>query len=358
MKDHSSADLTDDVRIHGAQPLITPWVLAEELPLPSAQRHEIAGARRAIEGVLAGEDRRMLAIVGPCSVHDPAALLEFASQLQTACAPLSDAILPVLRVYFEKPRTVVGWKGLINDPDLDGSFRINKGLRQARRVLLDVAALGLPAASEFLDTTFGQYYADLVSFGAIGARTVESQIHRELASGLSMPVGFKNGTNGNIDVAIDAIRSARHSHWFPSLTKEGTPAILHSTGNPHGYLILRGGSTTGANYHAEAVHAAATALAKHELPASLIVDCSHGNSDKDPTRQAVVVSSLCDQLEQGQRAIRGVMLESHLVAGNQPIAAREQLTYGQSITDACLALEQTVPLLEQLAAAVRRSQPG
>ncbi|MFU8765938.1 MAG: 3-deoxy-7-phosphoheptulonate synthase [Haliea sp.] len=350
----SATDRTDDVRIHGAQPLITPWVLAEELPVAEAQRHGIARARREIEAVLRGDDPRLLAIVGPCSVHDPAALLDFAARLQEGCAPLADAILPVLRVYFEKPRTVVGWKGLINDPDLDGSFHINKGLRQARKVLLDVATLGLPAASEFLDTTFGQYYADLVSFGAIGARTVESQIHRELASGLSMPVGFKNGTNGNITVAIDAIRSASHSHWFPSLTKEGTPAILHSTGNPHCYLILRGGSDSGPNYHPEAIQAAAVALAAKNLPAALIVDCSHGNSDKDPQRQAVVVSSLCDQIEQGQRAIRGVMLESHLVAGRQDVSEDGDLTYGQSITDACLSLDATVPLLEQLAAAVRR----
>lgn len=352
--DLSPTDRTDDVRIHGAQPLITPWVLAEELPLPDAQRHNIARARREIEAVLRGEDRRLLAIVGPCSVHDPAALLDFAARLQEDCTPLADAILPVLRVYFEKPRTVVGWKGLINDPDLDGSFHINKGLRQARKVLLDVATLGLPAASEFLDTTFGQYYADLVSFGAIGARTVESQIHRELASGLSMPVGFKNGTNGNITVAIDAIRSASHSHWFPSLTKEGTPAILHSTGNPHCYLILRGGGDSGPNYHPEAIQAAAMALATRELPASLIVDCSHGNSNKDPQQQATVVSSLCDQIEQGQAAIRGVMLESHLTGGTQPMADRDQLTYGQSITDACLSLAETLPLLEQLAATVRR----
>ena len=352
--DRSATDRTDDVRIHGAQPLITPWVLAEELPLPDVQRHNIARARREIEAVLRGQDRRLLVIVGPCSVHDPAALLDFAARLQEGCAPLADAILPVLRVYFEKPRTVVGWKGLINDPGLDGSFHINKGLRQARKVLLDVATLGLPAASEFLDTTFGQYYADLVSFGAIGARTVESQIHRELASGLSMPVGFKNGTNGNITVAIDAIRSASHSHWFPSLTKEGTPAILHSTGNPHCYLILRGGADSGPNYHPEAIQAAAMALATKELPASLIVDCSHGNSNKDPQQQATVVSSLCDQIEQGQAAIRGVMLESHLTGGTQPMADRDQLTYGQSITDACLSLAETLPLLEQLAATVRR----
>ncbi len=346
---------TDDIRIDRAQPLITPWVLAEELPLPDASGEAIAAARSHVEAILAGRDPRILAIVGPCSVHDPDALLEFARRFRGICEPLSDALFPVLRVYFEKPRTVVGWKGLINDPDLDGSFHINKGLHLARKVLLDVAALGLPAATEFLDTTFGQYYADLVSFGAIGARTVESQIHRELASGLSMPVGFKNGTSGDIGVAIDAIRSASHGHWFPSLTKEGTPAILHSKGNPHGYLILRGGSRSGPNYHARQVHDAAAALAAQELVPSLIVDCSHGNSEKDPARQAQVVADLCDQIEQGQRAIKGVMLESHLVGGNQPVGDGRNLVYGQSITDACLSLAETEPLLEYLAAAIRRA---
>lgn len=356
LADRNPEHNTRDIRILQAQPLITPWVLAEELPLAEAQARSIAEARCSIEAIMSGRDPRLLAIIGPCSVHDPEALLEFAARLKVACEPLKDAILPVLRVYFEKPRTVVGWKGLINDPDLDGSFHINKGLRRARKVLLEVAALGLPAASEFLDTTFGQYYADLVSFGAIGARTVESQIHRELASGLSMPVGFKNGTNGNIQVAIDAIDSASHSHWFPSLTREGTPAILQSSGNPHGYLILRGGGDSGPNYHPQAIQAAAVALSARELMPSLIVDCSHGNSQKNPARQALVISSLCDQLEQGQRAIRGVMLESHLVAGNQPISSRDKLTYGQSITDACLSLTQTLPLLEQLAMAVRRQR--
>lgn len=349
------SNTTDDVRIGQAQPLITPWVLAEELPLPREQARTISVSRRAIEDVLSGKDQRVLAIVGPCSVHDPRALLDFANQFQQACEPLADAILPVLRVYFEKPRTVVGWKGLISDPDLDESFHINRGLHQARRVLLDVAALGLPAASEFLDTTFGQYYAELVSFGAIGARTVESQIHRELASGLSMPVGFKNGTNGEIGVAIDAIRSARHSHWFPSLTKEGTPAILQSTGNPHGYLILRGGTQTGPNFDADSVHEAAVALAAAKLAPSLVVDCSHGNSAKDPGRQALVMSSLCEQIEQGQSAIRGIMLESHLVGGAQKVHPGQPLVYGQSITDACLSLEDTLPLLALLATAVRKA---
>ena len=346
---------TDDVRIASARPLITPWVLAEELPLPESIAADIADARRAIASILANRDPRVLAIVGPCSVHDPSALLDFARQFKAMCEPLRDAIFPVLRVYFEKPRTVVGWKGLINDPELDGSFHINRGLHLARKVLLDVNQLGLPAASEFLDTTFGQYYADLVSFGAIGARTVESQIHRELASGLSMPVGFKNGTNGQIGVAIDAIRSARHSHWFPSLTKEGTPAILQSTGNPDGYLILRGGSQTGPNYGAQQVRDAAVALAAQDLPASVIVDCSHGNSEKDYRRQAEVLSCLCEQIEQGQEAIRGVMLESHLVAGNQALQPGRALTYGQSITDACLSLADTAVLLELLAAAVRKA---
>ncbi|MBT4520511.1 MAG: 3-deoxy-7-phosphoheptulonate synthase [Halieaceae bacterium] len=348
MTDHIS-----DIRIGTAQPLITPWVLAQELPLSEGQAASIASARHSIENILTGKDSRVLAIVGPCSVHDPIALLDFGTRFKALCEPLLDAIFPVLRVYFEKPRTVVGWKGLINDPDLDGSFHINKGLRQARQVLVDVAGLGLPAASEFLDTTFGQYYAELISFGAIGARTVESQIHRELASGLSMPVGFKNGTNGQIDVAIDAIRSARHSHWFPSLTREGTPAILKSAGNPHCYLILRGGSQTGPNYFPQNIQAAATDLEAQQLPASLVVDCSHGNSEKDPARQAQVLSSLAEQIQQGQSAIRGIMLESHLIYGTQKVIPEHPLTYGQSITDACLSLDQTEPLMLQLAEAVR-----
>ncbi len=344
---------TDDIRIGNARPLITPWVLADELPLSDTASKTVASGRRTIEAILAGNDPRVLAIVGPCSVHDPRALLEFAGKLKAACEPLADAVFPVLRVYFEKPRTVVGWKGLINDPDLDGSFHINKGLHLARRVLLDMAELGLATASEFLDTTFGQYYADLVSYGAIGARTVESQIHRELASGLSMPVGFKNGTNGQVDVAIDAIRSARHNHWFPSLTKEGTPAILESKGNPYGHLILRGGKQTGPNFGPQAVHDASVALAAADLPASLVVDCSHGNSEKDHRRQAQVISNLCEQIQTGQRAIKGVMLESHLVAGKQDIGNGQDLVYGQSITDACLSLEETIPLLQDLAAAAR-----
>ncbi len=346
---------TSDIRIAGAQPLITPGVLAEQLPLSASHVETITRGRREIADALTGTDGRVVAIVGPCSVHDPAALMEFAEAFRTGTEGLKDALVPVLRVYFEKPRTVVGWKGLINDPHLDGSFHVNKGLHQARQVLLDVAARGLPAASEFLDTILGQYYAELVSFGAIGARTVESQIHRELASGLSMPVGFKNGTGGQIDVALDAIASARHPHWFPSLTHEGTPAILQSTGNPHGYLILRGGKHSGPNFDSGQVSAAVAALAARDLPANVIIDCSHGNSEKDHRRQAQVLMDVADQVQQGQSAVTGVMLESHLVAGSQTLHTGETPVYGQSITDACLSLADTLPLLESLAEAVRRA---
>ncbi|MBL6690016.1 MAG: 3-deoxy-7-phosphoheptulonate synthase [Pseudomonadales bacterium] len=343
---------TSNVRISRSQPLMTPRELAGEYPSDETITKYVWQARRDIEKILTGQDPRLLCIVGPCSVHDPKALLDFAGKFKDATGSMTDAILPVLRVYFEKPRSVIGWKGLINDPDLDGSFQISKGLGQARSLLLEVARMQLPAATEFLDTTFGQYYADLISFGAIGARTVESQVHRELASGLSMPVGFKNGTSGKINVAVDAIRSAQHPHWFPSLTPEGEPAILESTGNPHAYLILRGGSDTGPNYLPSHIEQAVTALTDYELTPSIIVDCSHGNSEKQHQRQVEVAQNLAHQIAQGQSAIRGVMLESHLVAGQQDISA-SPLTYGQSITDACLALDETIPVLKELATASR-----
>lgn len=342
---------TTDVRIAEGRPLQPPNKLAERLPLLDRQAALVGSSRREIANILSGKDSRLLAIVGPCSVHDPRALVEYATQLKAGTEGLKDHLLPVLRVYFEKPRTTVGWKGLINDPDLDGSFQINKGLELARRVLLDVLEIGLPAASEFLDTTFGQYYAELVSFGTIGARTVESQIHRELASGLSMPVGFKNGTSGAVGVAIDAIRSASQPHWFPSLTHEGSPAILRSTGNEHCYIILRGGSDTGPNFSSEFVRATASKLADVSLPPSIIIDCSHGNSQKDHNRQAIVVSDVCSQVQQGESAIRGIMLESNLVEGTQTVVDGQAATYGQSITDGCLSLENTLPLLENLATA-------
>ena len=344
-----------DIRISATKPLVAPRTLIDTYPVSSDGQALVAQSRHQIEQVLAGKDQRLLCIVGPCSVHDPAALLEFANAFKAGTEHLRDALLPVLRVYFEKPRSVIGWKGLINDPNLDGSFAIDEGLCMARQLLVEVTHLGLPAATEFLDTTFGQYYTDLISFGAIGARTVESQIHRELASGLSMPVGFKNTTTGHFGPAVDAIRSAAHAHWFPSLTLDGDPAILQSTGNEHAYLILRGGSDTGPNYYPSSIAAAKTALADHNLPASIIVDCSHGNSEKQHQRQLDVVQNLATQIANGEQAITGVMLESHLVAGQQDIGAPE-LTYGQSITDACLALDDTLPALETLALSVRQAR--
>ncbi|UTW45009.1 3-deoxy-7-phosphoheptulonate synthase [bacterium SCSIO 12696] len=344
---------TDDLRIRHSQPLLAPAILSSELPVPASSAQLIAQSRTTIENILSGKDKRLLVMVGPCSIHDPAAAMDYARQLKEASEKYSDKLFIVLRVYFEKPRTVVGWKGLINDPDLDGSFQINKGLKIARQLLLDVAELGLPAASEFLDTTIGQYYADLVSFAAIGARTVESQIHRELASGLSMPVGFKNRTDGDMQVAVDAIRSASHSHWFPSLTKEGSPAILETSGNPHCYLILRGGNVSGPNYNAESVNTAKAVLEKGGITSNLIIDCSHGNSLKNPENQPLVAEDIAQQREAGETAIRGLMLESHLVGGNQKQVTGEPLTYGQSITDGCLSLANTLPVLERLAATVR-----
>jgi 3-deoxy-7-phosphoheptulonate synthase len=263
-----------------------------------------------------------------------------------------DRIYVVMRVYFEKPRTVVGWKGLINDPDLDGSYRINKGLRLARQLLADIAELGLPAGTEFLDTTFGQFFADLVSWGAIGARTVESQVHRELASGLSMPVGFKNRTDGNVQVAVDAILAARERHLFPSLTKEGAPAIFETTGNAHGHLVLRGGAVTGANYGPAAVAGALAALRSASLPEVVMVDCSHGNSDKRPERQLDVIEDVLAQRLAGQSALKALMIESHLHGGRQDVGS-DALIYGQSITDACLAFDETARAIEALASRLR-----
>lgn len=347
---------TQDLRIAAARPLIAPAVLQEELPLAPSGATMIAAARRAVADVIAGRDRRLLVVVGPCSIHDPSSALEYAGKLRRLAARLADDLLVVMRVYFEKPRTIVGWKGLINDPGLDGTYRINAGLRLARRLLLDVNALGLPAANEFLDTTIGQYYADLISWGCIGARTVESQVHRELASGLSMPVGFKNRTDGDIKVAIDAIRAAHHPHWFPSLTLEGAPAVLGTTGNRDTHLVLRGGSHSGPNYAAPAVDAAVAALGAAGLAGRVMIDCSHANSGKDPARQAVVADDVTAQVAGGSRAVLGLMLESHLVAGRQDLAPGCTLVHGQSITDACLGWRETARVLERLARAAAKRQ--
>ncbi len=336
---------TDNLRITRTHPLISPAVLEEELPLPDGASTLVSASRAAIQAILAGDDPRLLAIVGPCSIHDPAAALDYAERLEPVAAQVSGQIFCVMRVYFEKPRTVVGWKGLINDPGLDGTYQINRGLRLARQLLLDVAQTGLPAGTEFLDTTFGQYYTDLISWGAIGARTVECQIHRELASGLSMPVGIKNRTDGDVQVAIDAIRAAAHKHLFPSLTKEGAPAILETSGNPDCHLVLRGGSEP--NYHAEAVTAAQALLRQAGLADTVMVDCSHANSSKDPERQPEAARSVCEQRLSGNRGIRAIMVESHIIGGRQDIGPN--LRYGQSITDACLSFDATRALLLELA---------
>ena len=338
---------TDDLRIRRVRPLIAPAILAEDVPLTDAASTVVAKGRRAYEAILDGRDARLAVVVGPCSIHDPTAAVEYAQRLKPLADSVADRLLLIMRVYFEKPRTTVGWKGLINDPDLDGSFHINKGLRLARQLLADIAAIGLPTGTEFLDTTFGQFYADLVSWGAIGARTAESQIHRELASGLSMPVGIKNRTDGNVQVAVDALLAASSSHLFPSLTKEGAPAILETSGNPHCHVVLRGGSESGPNFDADAVAAAVQLLAKANLPQRLMIDASHGNSGKDPARQADVVDSVIRQKRAGDRAIRALMIESHLVGGRQDLGGT--LRYGQSVTDACLGFDETAALIHRLA---------
>jgi 3-deoxy-7-phosphoheptulonate synthase len=340
----------DDLRIRAIRPLLSPAVLVAELPLTDDDADFVAQSRRTVEDIILGRDDRLLAVVGPCSIHDPAAAREYAERLRQQADRWRNELFIVMRVYFEKPRTVIGWKGLINDPDLDGSFQINKGLRHARRLMIDLATLRLPVATEFLDTTLGQYYAELVAWGGIGARTVESQVHRELASGLSMPVGFKNRTDGNEQVAIDAILSARHPHWFPSLTKEGAPAVLGTAGNDQCHLVLRGG-TQGPNYTREHVQAAVALLREAGLPPFLMVDCSHANSGKDAERQPAVAADLATQIAAGERAICGIMLESNLLGSAQDYLSRP-LVYGRSITDPCLAWEKTIPVLGRLAEAV------
>jgi 3-deoxy-7-phosphoheptulonate synthase len=347
---------TSDLRIRSQKPLVAPAALEAEFPVSDAAAEFVAQARREIAGILTGADDRLLIVVGPCSIHDPEAAVEYAERLREAAKLHSSALLVAMRVYFEKPRTVVGWKGFINDPGLDGTFQINDGLRRARKLLIEITARGLPIATEFLDTTIGQYYADLVAWAAIGARTVESQVHRELASGLSMPVGFKNRTDGEMQVAVDAIRSARHPHWFPSLTREGAPAILETTGNEHAHLVLRGG-TDGPNFSAVHVRAAAELLKANSLLPHLMIDCSHANSGKDPARQTVVAADLAAQIAGGERAIAAVMIESNLLGGAQDYQARP-LVHGRSVTDACLSWEQTLPVLATLAEAVKARRRG
>src|SRR6187431_1188699 len=331
---------TDDVRIESLRPLIPPAILMEELPAAEADTQLIAEARAEVARIVTGEDDRLVIVVGPCSIHDPEAGIEYAKRLKPVADSLGGDLKIVMRTYFEKPRTTVGWKGLINDPKLDGSFSINLGLRVARKFLLDVVQLGVPTATEFLDPISPQFVADFVSWGAIGARTTESQVHRELASGLSMPVGFKNGTGGSIGVAIDAIRASRYPHQFLSVTKQGLAAIVETLGNEHTHLILRGGGGK-PNFDAASVGGALAALREAGVGEGLMVDCSHGNSGKDPRRQPVVAAELAAQIEGGSRRVMGVMLESFLVAGSQSVRPRAELTRGQSVTDGCLAWDET-----------------
>ena len=349
---------TDDVRIESVRPLLPPAILVnEELPLTKEAMQTVTAARKQIADIIAGRDDRLLVIAGPCSIHDPKAALDYAGRLKAQADHLCDTLCIVMRVYFEKPRTTVGWKGLINDPNIDGSFNINAGLRLARRLLLDLANMGMPIGSEFLDTISPQFTADLASWGAIGARTTESQVHRELASGLSMPVGFKNGTGGSIQIAIDGVGAARHPHQFLGVTKQGIAAIMSTTGNENCHIILRG-STRGPNYDRETVDETARLLREASLPDRVLVDCSHGNSQKDYTRQPEVARSVCEQVASGSANICGIMLESHLVEGRQDHDSQTPLTYGQSITDACISWDTTVPVLEELSQAVvtRRTQ--
>jgi len=342
---------TDDIRIREIRELAPPAHVMHEIPCTAEVSGTVHDARRAVHDVLYGKDDRLVVVIGPCSIHDPQAALEYARRLVEQRARFAGELEVIMRVYFEKPRTTVGWKGLINDPGLEGSFDINQGLRTARRLLLDINALGLPAGCEFLDMITPQYIADLVSWGAIGARTTESQVHRELASGLSCPVGFKNGTDGNTRIAIDALKAAEHSHYFLSVTKGGRSAIVATRGNDDCHVILRGGKAP--NYEAEHVRAAVEALEKAHTRPRVMIDASHANSKKDYTRQPLVIEDICAQVEAGDSHLFGVMIESHLVGGRQDLVPGKPLVYGQSITDGCVDWETSVALLERLAQAVR-----
>jgi 3-deoxy-7-phosphoheptulonate synthase len=337
----------DDVRIDGINDLVSPNEIIAQYPVPSETAALIEATRSRIAKIMRGEDSRLLVVIGPCSIHDADAALEYARRLVHVRNQYADKLEVVMRTYFEKPRTSLGWKGYINDPFLDGSFKINEGLALARDLLLTINTMGLPTAGEFLDAITPQYVADLMSWGAIGARTTESQVHRQLASGLSCPVGFKNGTEGNVQIAVDAIRAAGASHHFLSVTKTGTAAIVKTAGNPDCHLILRGGLKP--NYDAASVREAELLLENAGLTSGLMVDCSHANSQKDHAKQIGVCQSIVDQRRAGSSAIKGVMIESHLVGGNQPIGAPDELTYGKSITDACLGWADSEMLLEALA---------
>ncbi|HEY1295102.1 MAG TPA: 3-deoxy-7-phosphoheptulonate synthase [Chloroflexota bacterium] len=344
---------TRDLRVVSLRPLVSPALLTDDLPLDASGAHVVSRAREDIVRILNWQDDRLFVVVGPCSVHDCGAALEYAQRLAALAQRLSDDVRMVMRVYFEKPRTTLGWKGLINDPHLDGSYAVNQGLRLARQLLLDIISMGLPAGCEFLDPITPQFFADLVTWGAIGARTTESQVHRQLASGLSMPVGFKNGTSGDVQIALDAVRAAAHPHSFFGVTDQGLAGIVTTRGNLDCHVILRGGHD-GPNYDARCVSRVLDLLRDSELPSRLVVDASHGNSSRDFHRQPVVVHDLAEQIANGQRGIAGAMIESFLVEGRQDLADDPALlTYGQSITDACIGWDDTESALEELASAVR-----
>jgi 3-deoxy-7-phosphoheptulonate synthase len=347
---------TDDLRIQSITEVESPAVLHERHPLTDAAAHTVFETRAAIHRILTGEDDRLLVVIGPCSVHDPEAAIAYANRLMEVRDRLRDDLLIVMRVYFEKPRTTVGWKGLINDPDLNESFQINKGLNVARELLLQINNQGLPAGTEFLDLISPQYIADLISWGAIGARTTESQGHRELASGLSCPVGFKNGTDGTMRIAVDAMRAAERPHVFLSLTKAGRSAIFNTTGNPDTHVILRGGKRP--NYDAESVAEAVEEMSNAGLRPNLMIDFSHANSRKQHEQQVEVGKDVARQIRRGNHNIIGVMIESHLAGGRQDLGDSDGLLFGQSITDACLSWEDSEPLLETLADAVRKRRAG
>jgi 3-deoxy-7-phosphoheptulonate synthase len=346
---------TDDLRIKWTKVVLPPVFLEEELPITERASSIVYETRKAICNILNGKDHRLVVVVGPCSIHDTDAAREYAGLLKGAIAEFSEELCIVMRVYFEKPRTTLGWKGLINDPYLDESFQINDGLRKARHLLLDLAEMGVPAGTEFLDMISPQYMAGLVSWGAIGARTTESQVHRELVSGLSCPVGFKNGTSGNVQIAIEAILSAGHAHNFLGHTKHGQSAIFVTSGNPDCHIILRGGRET-VNYDATSVEKTCRQMEKAGVRPQVMIDCSHANSNKDHMRQTAVCSNVAEQIAQGDRRIIGVMLESNLVAGAQKLELGKKLVYGQSITDACIGWDETRDALGELARAIRSAR--
>jgi len=345
---------TKDLRITDVKEILTPEELMADLPLTEQASKTVFYARQGVYDVLDGKDDRLVVIIGPCSIHDTSAAIEYGERLKPLIDELKHDLLIIMRVYFEKPRTTVGWKGLINDPDLDGSFHINKGVRKARDLLLRLSDMGVPAGHEYLDLISPQYISDLVSWGAIGARTTESQGHRELASGLSCPVGFKNGTDGRIQIAIDAIRAAQNPHYFMSLTLQGHSAIFCTSGNEYAHVILRGGERP--NYDRESVNDAAERLDDVGLMSRLMIDCSHANSQKKFHKQVEVCQDIAHQLITGQDKIMGVMVESHLIEGNQDIEQESPLTYGQSITDACIGWDDSEVLLRMLADAVRQKR--